>query len=197
MFKIILIVAVLIILGIGIFLYVKPKKTNLENPFFQSLGKVLGFTKDTPSEDKPNNLLTQTKDSFERNTQKSIETAKEVAYNQVKTTLDNAFNKQSSNDKNTNEVIVNVLGVTNADNQQSYNIDFAKDQDLKLNLNVNNKYYLKFQNIPNNYCIYINNNKYPISNGVVEIQFGKGGSYPIKANSCDLNEKNIGTLTVQ
>ena len=197
-FKIFLIIFVLIIIGLGLFFYFKVPKSYLENPrgtdLGKNLGNILGFSKDTSSDDKPN-LFDQTKDSIGNNAKKNIESVKDLAYNEAKTTLDNVFNKQSDN---TQQVTVSVLGVTNADqNKPIYNIDFTKDQDLKLNLTVNNKYYLKFQNLPQNFCIYINNNKYPINDGLIEIQFAKGGNYPIKANKCDLDEKNIGTLTVQ
>lgn len=197
MFKIILVITIVIVIGLGLFFYFKTPKTKLENPIGQSLGKVLGFEKNKPTDNQPN-LLTQTKDSLEKNTQNRLDSVKTIVYNEVKTTLDNVFDKQATNDKNITEVTVNVLGVTNTDsNKPSYTIDLAKDSDLKIDLAVNTKYYLKFQNIPQNFCLYIANNKYPISGGIVEIQFTKVGNYPIKANSCDLNDKNIGTLSVQ
>ncbi len=200
MFKIIFIIIILILVGLGIYFWFKsPIKTTLENPTIQNLGKILGFSKETPSNNtrssNDNNLIDQTKNSFEENAKKGIETAKTIVYNEAKTTIDNVFDKQTDNSQ---PVTVNVLGVTNTDpNQQLYVIDFSKDNDLKLNLIVNNKYYLKFQNIPANYCIYINGDKYPISDGVIEIQFAKIGNYPIKTNRCDLNDKNIGTVTVK
>ncbi len=199
MLKIILIIVIFAVLGLGIFFWFKTPKTVLENPTVAGFGKILGFTKDTPKDNndksKQQDLYTQTRDSLEKNTQKSIETAKDIVYNEAKTTLDNVFNKQSND---TQEVTVNVLGITNNNsNQPIYIIDLAKDSDLKMNLSLNTKYYLKFQNIPQNYCLYINNNKYPLVSGIVEIQFEKSGNFPIKANSCELNDKSIGILTVK
>lgn len=191
--KIILIVV--IFLCLGVFLYFKGPKTKLENPFVQNVGKILGFSKDTAT-NKPDDLLTQTKDSFKENTEKNIETIKETVYNEAKTTLDNVFNKQASS--NNQVVSVNILGVTNSNtDKDSIVIDLTQNNDLKLNLSLNKKYYLKFQNIPQNFCLYINGNKYPITDGTLEIQFTQIGNYPIKANSCDLNEKSIGTLNVE
>lgn len=193
--KIILVFAVVIVC-LGIFFYFKIPKTQLENPFIQSAGKILGFSKDTPTDNQPNNLITQTKDSFKENAAKNIETIKENVYNEAKTTLDNVFNKQASN--NNQVVSVNILGVTNSDtDKESIVIDLTQNNDIKLNLSLNKKYYLKFQNIPQNYCLYIDNDKYPLKDSTIEIQFSQTGNYPVKANSCDLNEKNIGTLTVQ
>ena len=197
MFKIILIAILLVAIGIGSFFYFKETKTKLENPLFQSMGKILGFSKDTVNEGNPSNLLNETKESFESNTQKNIETIKETVYDKAKTTLDNVFNKQSNN--NDQVASVNVLAVTTTSDidKQSITVDLTQTNDLKLTLGLNKKYYLKFQNIPQNYCLYINNNKYPITDSTVEIQFNQRGNFPIKANSCDLNEKNIGTLNVE
>lgn len=200
MLKIILIIIIFAIVGFGIYFWFKTPKTVLENPTIQGFGKILGFSKNTSNEnntnkDKQEDLFTQTENSLVKNTQKSIETARDVVYNNAKTTLDNVFDKQQSDNQ---EVSVNVLGVANNNaNQPSYVIDLAKDSNLKMNLSLNTKYYLKFQNIPQNYCLYINNNKYPLTGGIVEVQFEKGGSFPIRTNSCDLNDKSIGTLTVQ
>lgn len=187
MFKIIIITTVIALL-VGLYFWIKPQRTKLENPFIQSAGKILGFSKDTP---------TEVTNSFKENTAKNIETIKETVYNEAKTTLDNVFNKQASTDDKVANV--NVLSVTtNSDiDKKSIIIDLTQNNDLKLTLSLNKKHYLKFQNIPQNFCLYINNNKYPITDGTVEILFTTAGNYPIKANSCDLNEKNIGTLTVQ
>lgn len=185
MFKIILII--IIVLGLGLFLWFKSPRTNLIIPFFtQTLGKV-----------QPN-LLDQTKDSFTKNSEEAVNTVKTTVYNQAKTTLDNVFNKPISNDQTSQVASVTVLGVSSINNvDPTYIVDLSKDTNLSLSLSVNQKYYLKFQNIPQNYCIYINNNKYPLNNELVEIQFTQGGNFPIKANSCDLNDKKIGTVTVQ
>ena len=201
MLKIIFVIIVFILLGLGVFFYFKsPVRTDLASPFVQNLGRILGFTKTILPKENADNLLNKTKTSAQENAQKSVETVKTTVYNQAKTALDNVFNKQASNEQVVNNQTVNVtvLGVSSTDNvKPSYIIDLSKDSSLNLSLSVNQKYYLKFQNIPKDYCIYINNDKYPLNDGIVEIQFTQGGNFPIKANSCNLNHKNIGTLTVQ
>lgn len=204
MVKVILVIITVIIICLALFLLIKNPTTKLESPISQGLGKILGFSNNTQTgnntnDSKTNNPLTQTKDSLGKNAQKSIESGiesvKTLVYNEARTTLDNVFEKQADSDK---AVTVNVLGVvTDVDNQQEFIIDLSRDSDLKLTLAVNNKYYLKFQNIPPNYCLYINGDKYPITEDLIEIQFSKSGNYPIKANSCDLNDKNIGSLIVR
>lgn len=201
MLKIILVIIIFVLLGLGLFFYFKsPIKGDLASPFVQNLGKILGFSKTTSSpKENADNFLSKTKDSVEKNTQNTVETVKTIVYNEAKTTLDNVFNKPTSTDQPVNNQTVNVtvLGVSSSDNvNPSYVIDLSKDSSLNLSLSINQKYYLKFQNIPQNYCIYINDKKYPLNDGVIEIQFTQGGNFPIKANSCDLNDKNLGTLTV-
>lgn len=180
-------------LGLGIFFWFNSSlKTKLESPFSQTLGKVLGFENNSPN-NKPD-LLDQTRDSFTKTAQGAVNTVKTTVYNEAKTTLDNVFNKPTSNDQPVN---VSVLRVSSTDNiNPSYTIDLSKDTNLNLSLSVNRKYYLKFQNIPINYCLYINNNKYPLDSGVVEILLTQVGNFPIKTNSCNINDKNIGILSV-
>lgn len=193
MLKIILVLIVLALLAGGLFYWYKMSNIKPQNPIIQTVSKVLGFSKDSKTD-----LINHTKDTLGENTQKGVDTVKNTIYNQAKTTLDNVFNKQPPSDKP--EVIsVNILGVTtNPDiDKQSYDFDFNQSSELKLNLTINKKYYLKFQNIPTNYCLHINDRKYPISEGIVEIQFSQSGNYPVKANSCDLDEKHVGTLSVQ
>ncbi len=198
MFKIILVIIIIVLVGLGLFFWFQTPKTKLENPITKTLGRILGFENSSPT-NRATNLLDQTKDSFSKNTEEAANTVKTTVYNQAKTTLDNVFNKQSnSNDSTTQVANVTVLGVSNTNNVNCcYTIDLSKDTNLNLSLSVNQKYYLNFQNIPQNYCIYINNNKYPLNNGIIEIQFTQSGNFPIKANSCDLNDKSIGTLTVR
>lgn len=170
----------------------------MPTPTIQSIGKILGLEAKAPGS-KPN-LIDQTKNTVAKNTQNTVDTIKTSIYNEAKTTLDNVFsqnspdNKQASNDQ---VASVTVLGINSAENvTPSYIIDLSSNSNQALSLSVNKAYFLKFQNIPANYCIYINNDKYPLSDNMIKIQFSKGGSFPIKANSCNLDDKNIGTLMV-
>lgn len=203
MSKAALIIALIAILCLGLliwFKWFKFSKNQLYTPIAKTLAEVLGFPQDNKQDYKRDgkNFFDQTKDSLTQNSQKTIESVKTTVYNEAKTTLDNVFDKQTSEDKNGKEVNITVLGVTNQTaDEDSFVIDLAKDQNLNMKLSLNKKYYFKFKNIPTNYCIYINNLKHPISEGTLEIQFTKTGNYPIKASSCEINDKNIGTLIVQ
>lgn len=191
MLKIILIVILLVGIFVGVFFYFNTSQ-KFENPIGKTLEDILGSSEKSPP--NPNKIINSAKDSFDKN----VDDAKDTAYSKAKTTLDNVFNKQSDPANTTNDVVVNVLGVTNSNpSKTTYDIDLSSESDLKLNLSLNTKYYLKFKNIPNNYCLYINGNKYPITDGVLEIQFGKAGNYPIKANNCNLNDKSIGSVVVE
>lgn len=96
-----------------------------------------------------------------------------------------------------NLVTVNILGVSKVP-PDSIIIDFLNDTNLKLNLKKGTKYYLQFKNIPINYCLYIADNKYQVTdNKLVELQFNLSGTYPIRLNSCEVNDKNLGELVVQ
>lgn len=77
-------------------------------------------------------------------------------------------------------------------------IDLSKDSTIKLNLVKNNKYYLDFANVPPNYCLYIGINKYPIPQDKnLEVEFISSGTFSVKANACDLGDKNLGEITVE
>lgn len=195
MLKIIIIILAVGAVSLGFFFWFNNPKTGPENPLVENLGKILGFSEDTRTGGKTDNLIDKTKDSFEENSKKTIDTAKTNLYDSAKTALDNVFDKQDSSE---NKVQINIVTGEDVKNTNAeYTIDLSKDTNLNLSLSVNKKYYLKFKNLPNNYCLYINGNKYALNDDVVEIQFTKGGSYPIKTNSCDLNDKNIGNITVQ
>lgn len=208
MLKITLITAAVITLCLGLLIYFKWFKipsSQLLTPIANTLADVLGFPKNPiesgGEKDSGKNLLDQTKDSVAQNTQKTIESVKTTVYDQAKTTLDQVFDKQPSDnkdDKNSKEVQVTVLGVNNQTvDEDTYVFDLAANQGFNMTLSLNKKYYFKFKNIPANYCIYISGSKYPITDGTLEIQFTKIGNYSIKANSCELNEKDLGTLTIQ
>lgn len=207
MLKITLITAAVIAICLGLLIYFKWFKipsSQLLTPIANTLAEVLGFPKnpiESGAENSGKNLLDQTKDSVAQNTQKTIESVKTTVYDQAKTTLDQVFDKQPSDnkdDKNSKEVQVTVLGVNNQTvDEDTYVFDLTANQGFNMTLSLNKKYYFKFKNIPANYCIYINGSKYPITDSTLEIQFTKVGNYSIKSNSCELNEKDLGTLTVQ
>jgi len=152
-------------------------------------GKILGDTVQKPID----NFLNQTEDSLQKKSQNLIDAVGNQAYNQAQNTVNAIFDKSNSPPA----VTVNILGASNAP-PGSFVVDFLKDTNLKLSLNKGIRYYLQFQNTPSGYCLYIDNNKYQISNNeTIELQFSSNGTYPIRLNSCEINDKNLGELVVQ
>lgn len=193
MWKILLLLGLVLIISAS-FYWIKDSpliKTNLTSKN-QPPGKVLVAT--------ISNLFNQTKQSLEKTSQNITNTVKEQAYNQAQNTVNTVFDKPNptiSPSTTTDKVTVNILGVSNPPTG-SFIIDFSKDSNLKLSLSKGVKYYLQFKNTPQNYCLYIADNKYEIIDSrIIELQFNLGGTYPIRLNSCEVNDKNIGELVVQ
>lgn len=178
---------------IGLFFLFKPKEIKKQSPINNPLPEVLGFSKNITSANSED-LISQTKDSLEKNTKNTLDNTKTNVYNTLRNTLDTVFDKQTSNNS---FVEVNIENVSNSSIDSEISIDLETNTNLKLDLSVNKKYYLKFKNLPKNYCIYINNDKYPLTDDIIEIQFSKIGNYPIRTSSCDSNDKNVGVLTVK
>lgn len=77
-------------------------------------------------------------------------------------------------------------------------IDLSQQTTIKLNLVKNNKYYLDFANVPPNFCLYIGTSKYPIPQDKdLEVEFTSSGTFSLKANACDLGDKNLGEIIVE
>lgn len=142
------------------------------------------------------NILGQAKDLVEGNSQKVADSAKDTAYLEAQSALDRVFGKESSKDT-AQAVFVSVEDAGNNQGHNVYNIDLSKTTNLKLNLQKNTDYYLKFQNTPADYCLYINESKHPIKDQTVKLIFTSSGTYSLKANTCNLDDKVLGELTVQ
>lgn len=145
----------------------------------------------------PPSLIDQSQSTLENKSQQLTGTLKDSVFNTAQSGLDTIFNKQPTN---STPVTVQVLDPSSTSiTQQSITVvDLSKDNNLKLALPRSSKYDLQFQNTQSNQCLYINANKYPIENSkIIEIEFSSSGSYPIKVNSCDLNDKVIGEFDVQ
>lgn len=150
--------------------------------------KVLGDSVQSPI----NNFFNQTKDSLQETSQNVLNSVKDQVYNQTQNTVNTIFDKS-----NPTIVTIKITEVSSPP-PGSFTIDFLKDSNLKLNLNKGSKYYLQFKNIPSDYCLYIGDNKYQItSSKITEVQFNSNGTYPIRLNFCEVNDKNLGELVVQ
>lgn len=146
--------------------------------------------------EEPSEVLSKTKEAFNKNSENSIKEIKNTAYVKAKKILDTTFAKKETAEE---EVDVKITSPSNSppNSEGLYVIDLSKDGNIKLGLSKNKKYQLKFLNVPLNFCLYIQSKKYTINNeSGVELQFSSGGNYPIKANLCDLQDKNIGELVV-
>ncbi len=202
MWKVIFLGLLALIIAIAIFFWVKyfPSTKADSIGFYKSKsvndvkpsGNVLGVG-DDPSKNQINNFFNKTKDSLQKNSQNTIKSVTDQVYNQVQNTVNTVFDKSSPQ----SSVTVNILGDSSPP-ADSIIIDFLKDTSLKLNLKKGDKYHLQFKNIPANYCIYISNNKYQISDTqLIELQFNSNGTFPIRLNLCEMNDKNLGEITVQ
>ena len=188
MWKIFFFIIITSIISIVIFLGIK------FYPFkFTNQDEISGAVLADTAESQINDFFDQTKDTLQETSQNLIETVKDQTYSQTQNTVDAIFNKSISD----TTVAINILQDYNPP-PGSFIIDFSKDSNLKLSLNKGVKYYLQFKNIPTNYCLYIIDNKYQIiDTKIVELQFNSSGTYPIRLNSCEVNDKNLGELVVQ
>ncbi|MBI2018716.1 hypothetical protein HYS96_03350 [Candidatus Daviesbacteria bacterium] len=139
-----------------------------------------------------------TKDNLEQNSQNAVNNTKETIYDKAQEVLDTVFNKQTSDEK---VISINVLTADNISvgvDQKVYDIDLSKDANFKVTLSKNSKYYLKFQNVAPNSCLFIKDKRYEIGdNQIIEVQFSSTGTYAIKTNTCNLTDRNIGEIIVQ
>ncbi len=198
MWKIFFLVVLGLIIIAAIFFWIKFYPST--NPSKIKVDK--SITDNNPPEDLPetakkqvNNFFDQTRNSLLQTSQNLINTVKDQAYNQAQNTVNTAFDK--SNSTASSDVTVNILGVSKPP-PGTFIIDFSKDTNLKLSLSKGTKYSLQFKYIPQNYCLYIGDNKYKINDTeLVELQFNSGGTYPIRLNLCETNDKNLGEIVVQ
>lgn len=198
--KILIILFLLFLVAVGLLFYFK-KPAFIYNKTF---GGVMGQTTqanneaNTGSQDTANSPfqpINDAKNKVLENTQQTANNIKDDVYNSVENSVNVIFNKQP---QSSSQPTIQIVNSTSPLPQSPVVIDLSKENNLKLTISKNSKYYLQFQNTPPNYCLYINNNKYAVdSQKTIEVIFSNAGSYPVKANSCDLNDKNIGELNVQ
>lgn len=149
--------------------------------------------------------IKDTQNNLEQNSKDAVNNIKETVYDKTQEVLDTVFNKQSfSSNKQTSDDQVATVRVITANNpsvgedQKVYDIDLSKDANFKVTLSKNSKYYLKFQNVSPNYCLFIEDKRYEIENNqIIEVQFSSIGSYAIKTNTCNATDRHIGEIIVQ
>lgn len=202
-FFIVLVLLILVIVGL-IFYFKKPDF--IYNKTFGSIkGQNIKQSSETNSDSRETKTsffepINNVRNKVIEDTQQTTANVKEDVYTTIQNSVNGIFGKQSQSNQPTPQSgpAVQIADSSNLPPESSIVIDLGKENNIKLSMFKNTKYYLQFQNTPPNYCLYINNNKFGIdSKKTIVIEFSTSGSYPIKANSCDLNDKNIGELNVQ
>lgn len=166
---------VLVIIIIAGFFWLKPRF--LKTPDISTGRAVL------PSTDQ---ILAKTKDAI-------FNVTKETSNN-----INTAINKSLDNTSDA-KVKVNVIP---ADRQVSENIlttiDVSANKNIALNLKKGEKYFLKFQNLPPDFCLLVGSLQVFIdSDSLVELFFVDSGRFPIKADFCNPTVKTLGQITVE
>lgn len=191
MFQILLVLIFILVLGLGGFLFFtqSPEKKlsetnfNVEN---SSEKAVLGQEK---IQEQSKELISTSKDSLQGNVNQTAQTINDFIEDKVSQVLG------QKNDPPKIEIIepgVVVEGVN-----QELTFDLSKDRSRKMNLKVGSKYLLDFQNVPEGFCLYINNQQYQLSeNKKILFQFSSTGSYPLKMDFCDNTQKDLGEFVV-
>lgn len=101
----------------------------------------------------------QAKNKVVEDTRQTASDVKDNVYTTIENSVSGLFGKQP---QQSSQPIVEVVSSSNPLPQAPINIDLGKANDIKLTMPKNTKYYLHFSNTPPNYCIYINNDKFPI-----------------------------------
>lgn len=144
------------------------------------------------------NSVKDTQNNLEQNSKDAVNNIKETIYDKTQEVLDTVFNKQTSDDQVASVRILTSDNTSVGQDQKVYDIDLSKEASFKVTLSKNSKYYLKFQNVPPNYCLFIEDKRYEVENNqILEVQFISTGTYAIKTNSCNLTDRHIGEIIVQ
>lgn len=142
--------------------------------------------------------IKDTQSNLEQNSKDAVNNIKETVYDKTQEVLDTVFNKQTSDDQVATVRVITANNPSVGEDQKVYDIDLSKDTNFKVTLSKNSKYYLKFQNVSPNYCLFIEDKRYEIENNqIIEVQFSSIGSYAIKTNTCNATDRHIGEIIVQ
>ncbi len=137
-------------------------------------------------------ILGKTNQFVEDEARKTTQNLGDFLGTKTQNALENILPKKNETPK------VSTIDKSATDTKAVSTIDLAQNSAVKLNLAKNNKYYLNFTNVPVNYCLYIGTNKYPIPQDKnLEVEFTSSGLFSLKANACDLGDKNLGEITVE
>ncbi|MDO8429708.1 MAG: hypothetical protein Q7S88_03700 [Candidatus Daviesbacteria bacterium] len=149
------------------------------------------FSKDLSN--LPKSVLGTFTDTIETKPRELKEAAKEELFQQAQQSLNTAFDKKVESSAPT----VKIVAESTLKPEDITAVDLSQETLLKIKISRGSSYNLKFINIPQDTCLYIGADKYPITNQIVSLAFNSNGTYPIKTNLCNLNDRNLGEITVE
>jgi hypothetical protein len=77
-------------------------------------------------------------------------------------------------------------------------IDYLTAKDLKLELKLNKPYYLDLRNVPEGYCLYVNQTSYSVDkNEFLSLNFESRGTYNLTFDKCDKGLQKFGEIVVE
>ncbi len=77
-------------------------------------------------------------------------------------------------------------------------IDYFTAKNLKLELKPNLEYYLDLRNVPEGYCLYVNQVSYFVAkNEFLNISFDSSGNYALAFDKCDKKMQKFGEIVVE
>lgn len=77
-------------------------------------------------------------------------------------------------------------------------IDYATAKDLSLDLSANQTYYLDLRNVPEGYCLYVDQISYSVNKDeYLSLSFSNSGSYDLAFDKCDKKLQKFGRVVVE
>jgi|GEM_PF-1437124 len=77
-------------------------------------------------------------------------------------------------------------------------IDYLTQKDLSLSFRAGEVYYLDLRNVPENNCLYINEESYaPRNNQFIKLSFQESGRYDLFFDLCRQNKAKFGEIIVE
>ena len=185
MFK--LLILIIVITGLAVSYFV----------FFRNLEKVAPKVDPEPIVNLPVGdtlgILTKKKDDLIDQSEQTKDDLTETLFVTAQNNLNSLFGKSVRGP----EITVNATTSPPA-NSETITINFTQLNSAPVKIKKGIKYSLVFTNTPANHCIYILGTKYPIGDDkTLVLQINSSGNYPIKSNSCETEEKDVGNLSVE
>lgn len=184
----ILIVTALIIFNFG---------DNFKNIFFRDKNEVTqkssqSIPQENKIQEKTTDVVLDTKSNLQEQVQGVADTVNQFLDQTTNTLLGKKPQSQAP------ATVVVLEKAPQNSNAPITQIDFLKDRQLKLVIPKNTPYYFEFQNVPADFCLYLNQNKYKIEGlKIVAVTFAESGTYTLAADFCEPGAKDIGRLIVE